>query len=166
MTRSICTHYAQFYARLKCGSLTVPVLNNIYTNIEIILFFCQEVALGGKFKDLINNYIYDANRGSLPARPQDTGIPLSQQAVMAGWGTPRVTTNGATAHLFADEGAKVAVLDRNAEGVTTVVQEITQAGGEAKGWTLDLGKPKIAWCVLNVRQLEESQVRIGSPGTA
>ena len=44
----------------------------------------------------------------------------------------------ATAHLFADEGAKVAVLDRNAEGVTTVVQEITGAGGDAKGWTLDL----------------------------
>ena len=44
----------------------------------------------------------------------------------------------ATAHLFADEGAKVAVLDRNAEGVATVVQEITDAGGDAKGWTLDL----------------------------
>lgn len=44
----------------------------------------------------------------------------------------------ATAHLFADEGAKVAVLDRNGEGVSAVVQEISQAGGEAKGWSLDL----------------------------
>src|SRR5688572_28115139 len=44
----------------------------------------------------------------------------------------------ATAHLFADEGAKVAVLDRNAEGVTTVVGEILAAGGVAKGWPLDL----------------------------
>lgn len=44
----------------------------------------------------------------------------------------------ATAHLFADEGAKVAVLDRNGEGVATVVKEITEAGGIAKGWTLDL----------------------------
>ncbi len=44
----------------------------------------------------------------------------------------------ATAHLFADEGAKVAILDRNGEGVTTVVREINEAGGIAKGWTLDL----------------------------
>ncbi len=44
----------------------------------------------------------------------------------------------ATAHLFADEGAKVAVLDRNAEGVSRVVEEISLAGGNAAGWTLDL----------------------------
>jgi len=44
----------------------------------------------------------------------------------------------ATAHLFADEGAKVAVLDRNGEGVTAVVREINDAGGIAKGWILDL----------------------------
>ena len=46
----------------------------------------------------------------------------------------------ATAHLFADEGAKVAVLDRNGDGVTTVVGEILAAGGVAKGWTLDLAQ--------------------------
>jgi 3-oxoacyl-[acyl-carrier protein] reductase len=44
----------------------------------------------------------------------------------------------ATAYLFADEGAKVAVLDRNEEGVAAVVKEITTAGGSARGWTLDL----------------------------
>ena len=44
----------------------------------------------------------------------------------------------ATAYLFADEEATVAVLDRNAEGVTRVVEEIKQAGGNATGWTLDL----------------------------
>jgi len=44
----------------------------------------------------------------------------------------------ATAYLFADEGAKVAVLDRNADGVSTVVEEISLAGGNATGWTLDL----------------------------
>jgi 3-oxoacyl-[acyl-carrier protein] reductase len=43
-----------------------------------------------------------------------------------------------TAHLFADEGAKVAVLDRNGEGVATVIREISEAGGIAQGWTLDL----------------------------
>jgi 3-oxoacyl-[acyl-carrier protein] reductase len=46
----------------------------------------------------------------------------------------------ATAHLFADEGAKVAILDRNEEGVKTVVGEILAAGGVAKGWTLDLAQ--------------------------
>ena len=44
----------------------------------------------------------------------------------------------ATAHLFADEGAHVAVTDINAEGVEAVVAEITEAGLSAKGWTLDL----------------------------
>ena len=44
----------------------------------------------------------------------------------------------ATAHLFADEEAKVAVLDRNDAGVSKVVEEIKQAGGNATGWTLDL----------------------------
>jgi len=44
----------------------------------------------------------------------------------------------ATAHLFADEGAKVAVTDLNADGVSRVVEEILGAGGEARGWTLDV----------------------------
>lgn len=44
----------------------------------------------------------------------------------------------ATAHLFADEGAKVAVLDRTAEGVLAVVDEINEAGGTAAGWTVDV----------------------------
>jgi 3-oxoacyl-[acyl-carrier protein] reductase len=44
----------------------------------------------------------------------------------------------AIAHLFADEGAKVAVTDREAAGVTGVVDEITTAGGTAAGWELDV----------------------------
>ena len=44
----------------------------------------------------------------------------------------------ATAHLFADEGATVAVTDLNADGVAKVVEEIRGAGGDAKGWTLDV----------------------------
>lgn len=47
----------------------------------------------------------------------------------------------ATAHLFADEGAHVAVTDINGEGVEAVVAEITGAGGSARGWTLDLADP-------------------------
>lgn len=46
----------------------------------------------------------------------------------------------ATAHLFADEGARVAVVDRQAEGVDRVVDEIRQAGGEAQGFVADLGQ--------------------------
>lgn len=44
----------------------------------------------------------------------------------------------ATAHLFADEGAKVAVTDIGADRVQAVVDEITGAGGTAAGWELDV----------------------------
>lgn len=44
----------------------------------------------------------------------------------------------ATAQLFADEGAKVAITDVNSEGVAKVAQEITDAGGTAKYWNVDV----------------------------
>ena len=46
----------------------------------------------------------------------------------------------ATAHLFADEGARVGLVDRDAEGVERVVSEIRDAGGEAQGFAADLGQ--------------------------
>jgi 3-oxoacyl-[acyl-carrier protein] reductase len=47
----------------------------------------------------------------------------------------------ATAHLFADEGARVAVTDVSGERVQKVVEEITAAGESARGWVLDLHDP-------------------------
>jgi 3-oxoacyl-[acyl-carrier protein] reductase len=44
----------------------------------------------------------------------------------------------ATAHLFAQEGAMVAVTDVNEGGVSAVVDEIRAAGGKAEGWRLDV----------------------------
>jgi 3-oxoacyl-[acyl-carrier protein] reductase len=44
----------------------------------------------------------------------------------------------ATAYVFADEGAKVAVTDVRAEGAEAVAAEITGAGGEAAAWKLDV----------------------------
>ena len=44
----------------------------------------------------------------------------------------------ATAYLFADEGAKVAVTDLGAEGVEAVVSRIREAGGVAHGVALDV----------------------------
>lgn len=44
----------------------------------------------------------------------------------------------ATAHLFGDEGARVALIDINEEPLQRVVDEMVDAGYEAKGWTLDL----------------------------
>jgi 3-oxoacyl-[acyl-carrier protein] reductase len=44
----------------------------------------------------------------------------------------------ATAHLFADEGAQVAVVDLGADRVRAVVEEINDAGGRASGWTVDV----------------------------
>ena len=50
----------------------------------------------------------------------------------------------ATAHLFADEGAKVAVADVNGEGVERIVAEIRGAGGQARGFPVDLADAKRA----------------------
>jgi 3-oxoacyl-[acyl-carrier protein] reductase len=44
----------------------------------------------------------------------------------------------ATAHLFADEGAQVAVTDVGAEGVQRVVDEIRANGGSANGWVMNV----------------------------
>lgn len=44
----------------------------------------------------------------------------------------------ATAHLFGDEGARVALIDINNEPLQAVVKEMTDAGYDAKGWALDL----------------------------
>jgi len=44
----------------------------------------------------------------------------------------------ATAHLFSDEGARVACIDINQEPLDQVVNEIVADGGAAKGWQLDL----------------------------
>ena len=44
----------------------------------------------------------------------------------------------ATAQLFADEGAQVAVIDRDNDGVAAVVAEIAAAGGVARGYVLDV----------------------------
>src|SRR6266849_1405787 len=44
----------------------------------------------------------------------------------------------ATAHLFAQEGALVAVTDVNDAGVARVVEEIRAEGGKAEGWRLDV----------------------------
>jgi len=44
----------------------------------------------------------------------------------------------ATAHAFADEGAKVAVTDFKGDGAEAVAKEIREGGGTAKAWTLDV----------------------------
>jgi 3-oxoacyl-[acyl-carrier protein] reductase len=48
----------------------------------------------------------------------------------------------AIAHLFADEGARVAVTDRDAAGATRVGSEIREAGGIAADWPLDVIDPE------------------------
>jgi len=45
----------------------------------------------------------------------------------------------ATVGLFADEGARVAAIDVNAEVLDQVVTEVEKAGGDVRGWALDLG---------------------------
>lgn len=64
----------------------------------------------------------------------------------------------ATAHLLADEGAAVAVVDRAADGVEAVAGEITGAGGRAAGWTLD-----VADAAAVRRAVAEVAERLGPP---
>lgn len=59
----------------------------------------------------------------------------------------------ATAHLFSDEGARVAVVDRDLDGVQRVVDEITGVGGLAAGFIVDLADERaIAALPTRVRQ--------------
>ena len=44
----------------------------------------------------------------------------------------------ATAHLFADEGAQVALIDVNEAGLLAVQDELSQAGYVSRAWVLDL----------------------------
>ena len=47
----------------------------------------------------------------------------------------------ATAHLFGDEGAHVAVTDIDPDRVATVTAEIVDSGASAHGWVLDVSDP-------------------------
>jgi 3-oxoacyl-[acyl-carrier protein] reductase len=63
----------------------------------------------------------------------------------------------ATAWLFADEGARVAVVDLSDEGVAPVVAAIREAGGDSEGYALDVSDAAA------VRDLVEAVVkRFGS----
>jgi 3-oxoacyl-[acyl-carrier protein] reductase len=44
----------------------------------------------------------------------------------------------ATAYVFADEGARLALVDRNADGVNAVADEVRAAGGTATAFAVDL----------------------------
>jgi 3-oxoacyl-[acyl-carrier protein] reductase len=55
----------------------------------------------------------------------------------------------ATAHAFADEGAKVAVTDFNADSAEAVAKEICDGGGNAKAWALDVGDAETISRVVN-----------------
>jgi 3-oxoacyl-[acyl-carrier protein] reductase len=74
----------------------------------------------------------------------------------------------ATAHLFADEGARVAVVDRDAEGVDRVVEEIRRAGGVAAGFVVDLADPMAAGpLVLGIRkELGPVDILVNNAGVA
>lgn len=50
----------------------------------------------------------------------------------------------ATARLFAEEGAWVAVTDVNEDGARAVADKINAAGGTARGWALDVGDAEAA----------------------
>jgi 3-oxoacyl-[acyl-carrier protein] reductase len=72
----------------------------------------------------------------------------------------------ATAQLFADEGARVAVVDRDEPGVARVVDEIAKASRVAAGFALDVGDtPKLSELARQVReQLGPIDILINNAG--
>jgi len=75
----------------------------------------------------------------------------------------------ATARLFADEGARVAVTDLGQDRVDLVAAEIRQAGGSAHGWALDLHDAEAIVRVINAAAAEFGGIDIvinnaGIPG--
>ena len=76
----------------------------------------------------------------------------------------------ATARLFADEGARVAVVDRDADGVLAVADEIAAAHGSAAvaGFTLDLARPEDIPAVVSeaVARLGPIDILVNNAGIA
>ena len=56
----------------------------------------------------------------------------------------------ATAHLFGDEGARVALLDVNNAALEKVNEEMRDAGYDSKAWCVDLSDGKIIKKVFSV----------------
>lgn len=46
----------------------------------------------------------------------------------------------ATAHLFADEGARLAIVDRTPDALSSVEKEIRDAGGDVRAWCIDIAE--------------------------
>jgi NAD(P)-dependent dehydrogenase (short-subunit alcohol dehydrogenase family) len=60
---------------------------------------------------------------------------------------------GAAARLFAAEGARVAIVDRNADAGQETVEAIRLAGGEAEMWTADVSdEAAVAEAVLGIQE--------------
>lgn len=72
----------------------------------------------------------------------------------------------ATAHLFADEGAFVAVTDLDLSSVEKVVEEIRSSGGTANGWVLDVtDRQKIREVVAEIAvELGEIDILVNNAG--
>ena len=74
----------------------------------------------------------------------------------------------ATAELFADEGARVAVTDLDEAAVGRVVERIREAGGEAEGFVLDVTDPaRIETVVAEIRErLGPIDILVNNAGVA
>ena len=55
----------------------------------------------------------------------------------------------AAAHVFAADGANVAVTDRDAGGAAQVAEAIMRCGGNARSWTLDVAAYSTPLACLN-----------------
>ena len=70
----------------------------------------------------------------------------------------------ATARLFGEEGAHVAVTDVNAAGAEAVAGEILAAGGSARAWAMDVGDAIGVAVGTGVGSVAGAVVAVGSTG--
>ena len=85
----------------------------------------------------------DHSRGSKPPRPQDTGVPMSQQVVLTGWPTPRLPHGN---------GPSRGVTGRHTvESLTGSTAETENTGQLNPGLSRWLMGFPVEWCIAAIR---------------
>ena len=76
----------------------------------------------------------DGSRGGLPPRPHDTGIPLSQQVVLAGWATPVSNDDNKTPEAHLRMKQRMGERDGTGANRTAITSLAVQAKAMVAGW--------------------------------
>ena len=97
----------------------------------------QDLSMAATLAGWVSPTAQDGSRGSLPPRPWDTGVPLSQQAVLSGWPTPSTFLNTGSPEQFLARKRKTqgadAITDLSVAVKLTGPIRFTASGGMLTG---------------------------------